>query len=447
MQELLGNQGTAQLLQRIPGSLDDPTRPMPTWHDDEHVVRRIQARLRSLGLYRLSPDGRYGAGTDAALVEAYGGDAFRTREPSGVLGDLARARVDTPRGDRGEHRLRYGELFRDGLLEITVGVGFEEAAADAGGLDRFVQEMRTELTELGFVADEEVARRVFAAAGRQAPRDEATQLLVKQDALTYQPPIGDARHVSAAVRFVSNADGEHGAAAARSFREGMGSSDVTFYGGHGRYGTGPDFDRNFGTFTLRTDAGTESFRDYHRLEERLEPLADAEGRTAFEQFVAMHASGAIRVDLSNAGNLYLRSQEDHASEFGSRLIRWALAQGGGRPETGAGGALEQSAEQDHSRRYRVLAFDGCRTRDYSDDLRATPGFDTRSADLLVSRRRLARDDIPASLSAFLEGILRQRTAEDILREVNSEQVGGGGPGFVMTPSRFDPLLSVDARRR
>jgi hypothetical protein len=53
---------------------------------------------------------------------------------------LARLQAATrPRGGSG-HDFRYGELFKDGLLDITFGFGFMEEL-DASGWDALTREM------------------------------------------------------------------------------------------------------------------------------------------------------------------------------------------------------------------------------------------------------------------------------------------------------------------
>src|SRR4051812_38832013 len=75
----------------------------------------IQKELARLGLYRMTIDGVYGAGSDAGLVEAFGDDRFRTMQAADVLARLQAAQP--PAGTKGSHRFRYGELFRDGVLD------------------------------------------------------------------------------------------------------------------------------------------------------------------------------------------------------------------------------------------------------------------------------------------------------------------------------------------
>ena len=51
----------------------------------------------------------------------------------------------------------------------------------------------------------------------------------------------------------------------------MTAGDAAYYSGHGRYGSGPDFDRNFGKFTLLDADGNveQVIEDYEVLGEVL----------------------------------------------------------------------------------------------------------------------------------------------------------------------------------
>src|SRR5262245_12926714 len=119
---------TGGLVQRQPGPGADvhvaqgpgASTPTPAFAADK--VREMQRQLRRLGLYSLGIDGLLGRGTDAGLVEAFGGFEWRTLSAEDVIARLTAA---TPQsGQRGEHAFRYGEMFADGLLDLTLGIGF-----------------------------------------------------------------------------------------------------------------------------------------------------------------------------------------------------------------------------------------------------------------------------------------------------------------------------------
>ena len=218
----------------------------------------------------------------------------------------------------------------------------------------------------------------------RSPTRASARFYVKENAFTYSPPAGESRQIHSIVRVVYNDVAGEGGDVAEAFREGMTAGDASYYVGHGRYGTGPDFDRNFVEFRLYDAAGTleDDARQLHGARAR---AAQRESRDPWQAFLARVSSGRIQVDLSNAGNLRMESHA-HSNEFGARLIQWALEQSGTPVQTGEGGQLAEGAAANPQRRYRVVAFYGCSTNSYDTALRNTEGFGTREADILVTNR-------------------------------------------------------------
>jgi hypothetical protein len=275
---------------------------------------------------------------------------------------------------------------------------------------------------------------------------------VRENALTYTPPAGEARQIHAVVRLVSNTDGTRGAEAANAFREGMVQSDVSYYAGHGRYGTGPDFDRNFASFILHDisdPAQTEPpILDYEVLEERLqvEGARSSPRRSAWQQFRWRQSQGLIDVNVTNSGNIRMNTRNLHAGEFGSNLINWALNEGHIQADTGEDGTLATEAAAHPERRYRVVVFDGCRTQDYESSLRSTPGFDRSSTHTITTSRTVYGDDDAATIASFLDSILHQQSAETIVRNMDDVQdtirtEDGINPRgtFRSSGTRYDPV--------
>lgn len=427
LQRSAGNASVARLLARTPGTAEAPPeaveeQPYRTWTRGE--VRAIQRELRRLRLYDLSLDGKLGKVSDQGLVEAFGGDEWRTLDHATVLERLRGA--DRPRAGRG-HDLRYGELFKDGLLDLTFGYGFMEELNPAEW-DQYAQDIEDALAARGYREDADRAAELYAAAGRGTTG--FGRFFVKERALTYAPPAGAARPIPAIVRFVMNPSGTQGAEARAAFDEGMAQGDVAYYSGHGRYGSGPDFDRNFGSFTLKDDEGNvEQVVDDYEVLGRI--LSRESGGRPWTRFLQRHRGGTLEVDFSNAGNLRLNARNLHPNEFGGKLINWAMDQTGTTAQTGRDGGLADAAAQT-DRRYRVLVFDGCRTRDYERSIRTTPGFDTRSADIIQTTRTVGFGAEAEAFMAFLDGLVGQQSAEEVVRGMN-EQMAGHEQGHSGTP--------------
>ena len=355
-----------------------------------------------------------------------------------------------PAARAAQHDLRYGELFKDGVLDVTLGVGYMEEEGTTGH-DLYMTELLQELDGMfaarAFVDDQTLAERLLADAHRDVGPSAFGRFYVKQDALTYRPPAGDPRSVHVVVRLVGDDSGQHGGEASQAFEEGMTQGDVAYYTGHGRYGSGPDFDRNFLRFTLLDAQGqvTQELTDYERLERVLR--RESPNGSAWSRFLWRVQHNRIRVDVSNEGNLRLAARNRHTGEFGANLIFWALEQSGNAPITGSEGRLASeaaAASADRQRRYRVMVFDGCRTQDYEQHIRSTPGFDRRSTDMIETNRETGFYAEAEAFMAFLEGIIGQQSAEEVVhgmnREMRAHEEGyEGAPftgsGFGDNPSR------------
>lgn len=299
-----------------------------------------------------------------------------------------------------------------------------ERLFDEGGSHRAtITQFQEVLAARGFAANPVLAAQLYTQAGRSLPEGATGTFFVRRDALTYTPPAGEPRSVHAVVRLVFSEDGSTGGATAAAFREGMVQSDVAYYSGHGRYGSGPDFDRNFMTFDLLDEAGnvTRTIGDYEVLEREMAREGRAAGRSAWSQFMWRVNHSRINVTGSNAGNVFLNPRNRHSHEFGAKLIYWSLNRDGISPATGESGELATESATHSERRYRLLVFDGCRTQDYVTSVRGTPGYDRHTTDVLATRRTVQWGDEVNTLATFLDSVLQQQSAEQIVRGMDAQQ--------------------------
>ena len=479
LQRTLGNHVVSQLLQSRAAAIQRAPEPvpeevLPSWDDKQ--LRHIQRELKRLGLYTRGIDGIFGSGTRAALIEAFGGEDWRTRDPDDIVEHLEKAKMPTG-AKAGQHRLRYGELFKDGILDMTFGVGYDEQTK-VGEKDLYLQTAdawEKLLTDRGFADNKAGAEEVLNQHGRNLGPSAFGHFYLKKDAITYQPPAEEeARKIHAVGRVIVNETGAQGAQASAAFKEGMEQSDVSYYAGHGRYGSGPDFDKNFQRFELTPidKSGDpipdqppeiiqgEVFKDfvqdgkkityrlegYEELESRLRQEGAPHGRGAWGQFQWREKRGLINVVTSNAGNVYINPQDLHASEFGARLIYWSLEKSGAKPVTGKEGELAQAAEENPERKYKVWVFDGCRTKDYEKSVRGTPSAGKNEADVFETKRTVSGYDDVATFAAFLDSILdeHESTAEQIVKNMDATQThaegGVAGGTFVGTGQGIDPVV-------
>jgi hypothetical protein len=90
-------------------------------------IRAIQRELRRLRLYSLRIDGIEGFFTQQGLTEAFGGHDWWAISDDEVLAALQAASRPAAGGG---HQFRYGELFADGVLDVTVGLGYMEGLVE-----------------------------------------------------------------------------------------------------------------------------------------------------------------------------------------------------------------------------------------------------------------------------------------------------------------------------
>jgi hypothetical protein len=419
----VGGLRPASLVQRQPA----PQAGSSKWTNAE--IKAIQAELARLGLYAGAPNGALKVETTTALTESYGGDGWTPLAAATVLGQLKAAK-SVATGKIGQHRFRWGEMFKDGLLDMVLGLGFDEGKAHVQGK----KNLEGALAEHKFRKDPgaTVATRLYQQAKRAIGPSLFGDYFVREKALGYSPPVnptGEKRWIHAVVRLVHSADGTAGGKAAAAFKEGMATSDIAYYSGHGRYGSGPDFDRDFRKFELLDDKlkVTKTFTDYDSLKDELTAEGAAAGRDAWQQFLWRADRKRIRVTAPNSGNLVLNPKNEQAWKFGSKLTFWNLARkSAGSPRaTGAKGALASPAGA-QARNYHIYVFDGCSTKNYVKPIHATPGLGTLQADVLGSTTSLDWGVEGKTLAAFLAGILGQLSAEETVTNMDKEQ--GKPPG-------------------
>ena len=434
LQRTIGNAATGAYLARqaTAAAQAPPSNAADSWTMDE--IRAVQRQLRRLRLYDLLIDGRLGRFTELGLMEAFGSEEWRQLDAATVTARLTAA---TRPGGSGGRTLRYAELFRDGVFDVTFGMGYKEAALPE---DEFNERSQTAvlegevvrlLGERGFTENAELAARLLSDAGRAVDDPGFGRWFVKENATTYSPPAGASRSIHAVVRTLRNTERGGGGRARAAFTEAMTRGDAAFYTGHGRYGTGPDFDRNFLQFRIYDPPGqppVQTIDDYDVLEGVLRPHGNP--WTVFRQWVA---DGRLEVDFSNAGNLRLVATTPHRSEFGGALMQWALEQqqGGSPVATGAGGELATAAAAS-GRRYRLLAFAGCRTQDYERSLRSTPGFGVRDADVLETTRTVSAGYGAYVFAAFVDSVLGQVNTQRLTQAAN-QAMREHEPGFSGDP--------------
>lgn len=200
--------GDAQLTRLLQGRAPLPRRG--------EAVTWVQKALLDLmfSLPRWGADGSLGDESREALRQFQSWQRIRPGGETTPLTLMALDQLAPPPNLRVTREPEYDRLIRDGLLTVTVAIGYDEDANDLRELDDFTTGLRGE----GFV------------------QTGATTV----DAVhTYTRPLMIAgRTGSMRIRLVSR----HTADPEERFADGLVQDAVCLYAGHARYGTGPDFD-------------------------------------------------------------------------------------------------------------------------------------------------------------------------------------------------------------
>jgi hypothetical protein len=283
---------------------------------------------------------------------------------------------------------RYDQLFADRLVTIMLAVGFDETGANRPVDSR----LAAGLLERGFKADPGAALARLAEGNRPAPQRPAIHLLARGLARD-----GDGEPVDVVVTLVRAGDGSAGGDTASTFLEGTNRCDVAAYGGHGRYGTGPDFDYNF-TADLLDEQGkvASSFSDYRDLEDILRERGRPAGRSALAEYRLLVKQRRLVIRRVNSGNLAINLRNYHPGEFGSHLMVDQLK---------ADSGVRRMSKQRFDKKYRLWLFNGCRTHDYLYNLRKlNPQANAGGLDLVATRRLIYWSAISQTMLALVDGV-------------------------------------------
>lgn len=180
------------------------------------AVKRVQRALLDLmfSLPRWGVDGSLGEETRTALRQFQSWQRIRSGGELTPLTLMALDELVPLPNQRVTRSPEYDRLIRDGMLTVTVAMGYDEDGNDLRELPEFLTGLRSEgFTQVGAVAEDAVH--------------------------IYTRPLAIAGHGGTMrLRVVSRrtADPEE------RFADGLVQDSVTIYAGHARYGTGPDFD-------------------------------------------------------------------------------------------------------------------------------------------------------------------------------------------------------------
>lgn len=194
-------------------------------------VGKMQEALQAAGykLPKYGADGKFGDETVKALKKFQTDHCLKDtgRLDKQTMEQLSIASTKFP---------EYGKLFADGKLNTTIGVGFDEGNSHKDQTKDVIAGLSkrgyTELDPNTAATDKAMGER-FKAAGI----DPAT---AKADGVQYFTKTfkHDGKDVTSVVKLITPDTPQ----AKDKFAKAMGESEMVIYSGHGRYGSGPDFD-------------------------------------------------------------------------------------------------------------------------------------------------------------------------------------------------------------
>lgn len=199
-------------------------------------VKKFQEALMAAGfqLPRFGADGDFGNETTTALRRFQQQNSLPA---TGRLDSKTLAALDTARPNSAQDVRfpRYDELFKDGVMNTTIGIGFDEDGAHLGPLHETVRG----LTDRGYRQVD--PRGMNDDQLRQAGLDPAR---IDKDGTYFVKAFKhEGKDVKAVVRLIT----PDTPGAKDRFANAMRDDEVVIYSGHGRYGSGPDFDHKTNT--------------------------------------------------------------------------------------------------------------------------------------------------------------------------------------------------------
>lgn len=200
-------------------------------------VKAVQEKLIRAGypLPKHGADSDFGGETEAA-VKKFQGERKPPLPATGVVDDATMKALDAAPavaakpGADGVKFPEYDKMFKDGVLQTTMAVGYDEDGNDLNtrrGVLEGLQERGFQKLDVANLSDDQLRQKGFDPA----TIDKSGTYYTKQFEHAGKP-------VQALVRLVDR-DSPN---AKDQFAKGMKHDDLILYDGHGRRGSGPDFD-------------------------------------------------------------------------------------------------------------------------------------------------------------------------------------------------------------
>lgn len=192
-------------------------------------VKAAQEKLLKAGyeLPKFGADGDFGSEMTAAVKQ------FQSESKLPMTGDLDAITMDKLNHAPATKNVQfpeYDKMFKDGVLQTTLGVGFDEDGNDVG----LRRDLLDGLHERGFHKLD-----VKGQTDDQLRKQGFDPTTIDREATYYTKPFQhDGKTVQSLIKLVDRDTPD----AKNKFGAGMKSDDLILYTGHGRRGSGPDFD-------------------------------------------------------------------------------------------------------------------------------------------------------------------------------------------------------------
>jgi len=227
---------------------------------------------------------------------------------------------------------------------------------------------------------------------------------------------------------------EKGAELKAAALQGMHRSDLFIYDGHGRYGTGPDFDRNW-WITVNWDrytevykkavtrdgklrAGKEDIVDAHEIHYAEEDLG-LHGSDPIKRFKGLEEKGVMEFHAVGTGNIGINTEPNEMSLHG-----WLQ----GRSIASTKDELASSFKGDKERDYRLWLFNGCNTFNYEKRIRESgDALSSKKLDMFLTQNTISGTTTAEALLSYLDGVIARESAKALEGRLEEAQVSEKAP--------------------
>lgn len=316
----------------------------------EHV-RKVQQALIDLG-FDIPTNGASGTFDRETRLAVERFQRETGLSIDGVVGENtlgALAATAPPPGQQLERSAEYDRLYDDGRLDVTIAIGADEHGTAPGNTRQLLAGLRSQGYTRLDVDSLTPERR--AELGLTDDRYDPNATYFHRQFTDPQ----SGQQVDTVVRLITA--GTNGRQARASFEQALRQDEVVFYGGHARYGTGPDFDH--------INSGDGNF------------VIDPHGNRR-----AHHPPSGLRESIRGRSS-DLSSLDD-------------------RPD------------------YQVLCFNACSTEEYLHNLRdpSTFGRDHDSTDIITTTLPTRLASIDQHALRFLQGVTSRESNNAMLGDMS-----------------------------